>query len=146
MLFSLWWIMDYKQLIEIAFEMRENAYAPYSGFKSGAALLTADGDVFTGCNIEVASFTPSVCAGHSAFINAISNGVKNFKALAIIGGADDSDEFDYCPPSGVCRQVIQEFCNPEEFVVILARNINDFAVYTFEDIFPIAFSKKTLIG
>lgn len=138
--------MEYKQLVEIAFEMRESAYAPYSGFKSGAALLTAEGDVFTGCNIEIASFMPSVCAGHAAFINALTNGVKKFTAIAIVGGADDLDCFDLCPPSGACRQVIQEFCDPQTFQVILARSVNDFTVYTFEDLFPLAFSKKHLIG
>ena len=138
--------MDYKQLVEIAFEARESAYAPYSGFKSGAALLTADGEVFTGCNIEIASFSPSVCAGHSAFINAITSGYKNFVAIAIVGGPDDVETFDFCPPSGVCRQVIQEFCNPLSFEIILAKSVNDFTILTFEDLFPFAFTKKNVIG
>ena len=113
--------MDFKQLVEIAFEARENAYAPYSGFKSGAALLPSEGEVFTGCNIEVASFTPSICAGHAAIINAINSGYKSFIALAIVGGPDDVETLDLYPPSGVCRQVIQEFCNPNEFNIILAK-------------------------
>ena len=138
--------MDYKQLVEIAFEARENSYAPYSGFKSGAAILTADGEVFTGCNIEIASFAPSVCAGHSAFINAITSGYKNFLAIAIVGGPEDLEPLDYCPPSGICRQVIQEFCNPKQFEVILARSVNEFTILSFEDLFPIAFSKKHVIG
>ena len=138
--------MDYRQLVQIAFEVRDNAYAPYSGFKSGAALLTQDGEVFTGCNIEIASFTPSVCAGHSAFINAITAGNNKFMALALVGGPDDLEFLDFCPPSGVCRQVIQEFCNPETFEIVLARSVNDFSVFTFVDLFPIAFSKKNVIG
>lgn len=138
--------MDYRQLVEIAFEARENAYAPYSGFKSGAALLTLDGDVFTGCNIEVASFTPSTCAGHAAFINALSNGAHSFKAIVIVGGPSDCDFLDLCPPSGVCRQVIQEFCNPEQFDVILAKSRVDYSVYSFFDLFPLPFTKKNIIG
>ncbi len=138
--------MDYKQLVQIAFEVRENAYAPYSGFKSGAALLTSDGEVFTGCNVEIASFTPSVCAGHAAFINAINAGCNEFSAIAIVGGPEDMDELDFCPPSGVCRQVIEEFCSNKPFEVVLAKNVNDFTVFSFEDLFPIAFSKKIIIG
>ena len=137
--------MDYKKLVEIAFEARENAYAPYSGFKSGAALLTAEGEVFTGCNIEIASFTPSICAGHASIINAINSGYKNFVALAIVGGPDDVDSLDFCPPSGVCRQVIQEF-SKSGFKIILAKSSDDYIVYEFEDLFPVAFSKKSLIG
>ena len=138
--------MDYKQLVEIAFEVRENAYAPYSGFKAGAALLTAEGEIFTGANVEIASFSPSVCAGQAAFINAITAGYKNFVAIAIVGGPDDVELLDYCPPSGVCRQVIQEFCNPLNFEIVLAKTINDFTVLTFEDLFPFAFTKKNVIG
>ena len=138
--------MDYKKLVEIAFEARENAYVPYSGFKSGAALLTAEGEVFTGCNIEIASFTPSICAGHASIINAINSGYKNFVALAIVGGPDDVDSLDFCPPSGVCRQVIQEFCNPLNFEIVLAKSINEFTILSFEDLFPIAFTKRNLIG
>lgn len=138
--------MDYKQLVQIAFEVRENAYAPYSGFKSGAALLTKDGEVFTGCNIEIASFTPSVCAGHSAFISAINAGCRDFSAIVIVGGPADLDYLEFCPPSGVCRQVIQEFCNENTFEVVLARSVNEFTVFTFVDLFPVAFSKKNVIG
>ena len=138
--------MDYKQLVEIAFEARENAYAPYSGFKSGAALLTVEGEVFTGCNIEVASFTPSVCAGHTAIINAVNSGYRKFCALAIVGGPDDVESLDFCPPSGVCRQVIQEFCNTNNFEVILAKSVNEFTILAFNDLFPFAFSKKHVIG
>ena len=139
--------MDFKKLVEIAFEVRENSYAPYSGFKSGAALLTVEGEVFTGCNIEIASFSPSVCAGHSAFINALSAGIKSgFTAIAIVGGPDDVEEFEFCPPSGVCRQVIQEFCNPANFSIILAKNLTDYTVFSFEDIFPLAFTRKNVIG
>ena len=138
--------MDYKKLVQIAFEVRENAYAPYSGFKSGAALLTKDGEVFTGCNIEIASFTPSVCAGHASFINAINAGQREFVALAIVGGPDDLEFLDFCPPSGVCRQVIQEFCDNTDFEIILARSVNEFTVFSFVDLFPVAFSKKNVIG
>ena len=135
-----------KELYSLAEKAAQGAYAPYSGFFVGAALLSADGRVFTGCNIEIASFTPSVCAGHSAFINAITAGNNKFTALALVGGPDDLEFLEFCPPSGVCRQVIQEFCNPETFEIVLARSVNDFSVFTFVDLFPIAFSKKNVIG
>ncbi len=136
--------MDYKQLIEIAFEVRENGYAPYSGFKSGVALLAKNGEVFTGCTVEIASFTPSVSAVQSAFANALSNGIRQFSAIAIVGGVDEMI-FDYCPPDGVARQVIQEFCSQIDFDVILAKSSNEFIVYSFDDLFPVPFTKNTVI-
>ena len=137
--------MDFKQLISIAFEIRENAYAPYSGFKSGAALLSDTGNVYVGCNMEIASFTPSVSAEHSAFINAISNGEKRFTAIAIVGGSE-GEELNFCPPSGVGRQVMQEFCQGSNFKIILAKSLSECVIYNFEDLFPVSFGKKNVIG
>lgn len=136
--------MEYRQLIEIAYEVRENSYAPYSGFKSGAVLVTAEGEVYTGCSMEIASFSSSVCAGQAAFVNAISNGEKNFSVLVLVGGNDDED-FDYCPPSGACRQIIQEFCS-SDFIIVLAKSVQEFVIYSFEDLFPVPFSKKQILG
>lgn len=136
--------MEYRQLIEIAFELKENAYAPYTGFKSCAVLLSKNGEVYTGCSIEIAGLVSSVTAVQSAFSNAITSGEKSFEALVLIGGIEE-EELDYCPPTGVCRQIIQEFCSPD-FKIILARSIQDYIIYTFEDLFPFAFSRKNLLG
>ena len=120
--------MNNSELIKLALEAREKSYSPYSHFAVGAALLCKNGKVFTGCNIEVASFTPSVCAGHTAIINAVNSAYRKFCALAIVGGPDDVESLDFCPPSGVCRQVIQEFCNTNNFEVILAKSVNEFTI------------------
>ena len=136
--------MDYRHLVELAFEVRESAYAPYSGFKEGAALLCENGEVFTGCNIEVASFTPSVGAGQAAIINAVLNGNRKLHVIAIVGGSDEN--LDYCPPSGVCRQMMEEFCDRDTFQIILAKSIGEYVVYSFDDLFPVPFSKKNVIG
>ena len=135
--------MDFKQLINVAFEARENAYAPYSGFKSGAALLSKSGNVYVGCNMEIASFSPSVSAEHAASVNAISNGEKQFAAIAIVGGAE-GEALNFCPPSGVGRQVMQEFCANSDFKIILAKSLNECVIYNFEDVFPIAFGKRNI--
>lgn len=136
--------MDYRQLVELAFEVRENAYAPYSGFKSGAALLCKDGEVFTGCNIEIASFTPSVSAGQAAIINAAVSGNRNFKAIAIVGGSDEN--ICFCSPDGATRQTLEEFCDRDDFEIILAKSMGEYVVYTFDDLYPVPFSKNTVIG
>lgn len=98
-----------EQLISMAKQAMENAYAPYSGYRVGAALLTADGRIFTGCNVENASFSPTMCAERVAFGKAISEGCREFTALAVCGGKDGEIN-QKCTPCGVCRQVISEFC------------------------------------
>jgi cytidine deaminase len=136
--------MEYKQLIEIAFELRENAYAPYTGFKSAAVLLSAGGVIYAGCNVEISALNASSTAVQSAFLNAIVSGERKFSAIAIVGGVDDC-ELDYAPPTGICRQIIQEFCS-NDFKIILAKSNQDFIVYEFEDLFPVPFNKKNVIG
>ena len=136
--------MEYKQLIEIAFELRENAYAPYTGFKCSAVLLSQSGEIYAGLNIEISSLNCSLTAVQSAFSSAISSGEKNFSAIVIVGGTSDG-EIEYCPPTGICRQVIQEFCS-SGFKIILAKSSDDYIVYEFEDLFPVAFCKKNIIG
>lgn len=104
-----------KQLLQKALEARRNAYAPYSDYLVGACLLGKDGQLFTGCNIENAAFGPSVCAERCAIFKAVSEGCRNFTAIAIVGGPKDTPEEDLAPayPCGVCRQVIAEFCEPD---------------------------------
>ena len=102
------------QLIETAIEQLKYSYTPYSGFKVGAALLAKNGTVYTGCNIENAAYTPTNCAERTAFFKAVSEGVKEFDAICIVGGKDGVLT-EYAPPCGVCRQVMMEFCDPEEF-------------------------------
>ena len=97
------------ELIKFAFKARENAYAPYSDFKVGAALLCADGSVYTGCNVENASFSPTCCAERVAIFGAVADGKRQFDAIAVVGGKEDASTA--CYPCGVCRQVIREFCS-----------------------------------
>ena len=106
--------MTPKQLIEKAEEARLHSYSPYSGFKVGAALLCSDGTVYTGCNIENASFTPTICAERTAIFKAVYDGRRDFTAIAIVGGKEDASA--PCPPCGVCRQVMGEFCGPDFMV------------------------------
>ena len=106
--------MTPKQLIEKAEEARLHSYSPYSGFKVGAALLCSDGTVYTGCNIENASFTPTICAERTAIFKAVYDGRRDFVAIAIVGGKEDTSA--PCPPCGVCRQVMGEFCTPDFMV------------------------------
>ncbi len=136
--------MEYKQLIEIALELRDNAYAPYTGFKCSAVLLAQSGEIYAGTNIEISSLNCSLTAVQSAFSSALASGEKKFTAIVIVGGVDDA-EMDYCPPTGVCRQFIQEFCL-NDFKIILARNSDEYIVYEFEDLFPVSFRKKNIIG
>jgi len=133
-----------KVLIEKAFEMREFSYTPYSGFNVGAALLAKNGNIYGGCNIENASYTPTVCAERTAFFKAISEGVKEFDMICIVGGPKDATEFDLCPPCGVCRQVMAEFCDPDEFKIILARSVEDYQVISLRDMLPYSFTPKNL--
>ena len=132
--------MNYPVLIEKALEARQRSYCPYSGFAVGAALETADGRIFLGCNIENAALTPTSCAERTAFFNAVSRGASGFKAIAVVGGPKDAAELDFCPPCGVCRQVMAEFCLPGDFVVILARSPAVYKVLTLEKLLPMGFS------
>lgn len=105
-----------QKLIDMAKEARNSAYAPYSRFKVGAALLCGDGSIYTGCNIENASFTPTVCAERVAFFKALSDGKRDFCAIAVYGASDKKSDDKTCYPCGVCRQVMAEFCKGD-FVV-----------------------------
>lgn len=131
--------MDEIQLIAEAYEAKKNSYAPYSNFHVGAALLTQEGRVYRGCNIENAAYSPTNCAERTAFFKAVSEGEQNFTAIAIVG-----DKEEYLAPCGVCRQVMQEFCNEDTFRIILAKNKNDYQTYTLRELLPGAFSVKNL--
>ncbi|MDO4614248.1 MAG: cytidine deaminase [Lachnospiraceae bacterium] len=127
-----------KELIRQARAARAQAYAPYSRFRVGAALLARDGRIFTGCNIENASYSPSVCAERVAFAKAVSEGVRQFRGICIIGGPD-SGVNDFCPPCGVCRQVMQEFCDPKTFEILLAKSEEETVSYTLSQLLPLGF-------
>ena len=115
------------------------AYTPYSHHKVGAALLTKDGKVYKGCNIESASYSPTNCAERTAFFKAVSEGDREFEAIAIVGGFEDSDKLGLCAPCGVCRQVMMEFCNPKTFEIILMDENQELHVYTLEEMLPLGF-------
>lgn len=135
--------MTEEQLIKIALEAREKSYSPYSGYKVGAALLTAAGKVYTGCNIENASYTPTNCAERTAFFKAVSEGERSFEAIAIVGGKGDKPT-DYAWPCGVCRQVMMEFCNPKIFRVITAIDTGKYVSKTLEEMLPCGFGPDNL--
>ena len=132
-----------RELISVALKQLEYSYAPYSHYKVGAALLTAENQIYTGCNIENAAYTPSNCAERTAIFKAVSEGITHFKAICIVGGTEGRVT-DYAPPCGVCRQVMMEFCNPKTFQVILGKSSSDYKVYTLEEILPMGFGPKDL--
>lgn len=128
-------------LMRAAEAARQNAYTPYSHFQVGAALLTADGTVVPGCNVENAAFTPTNCAERTAVFAAVDAGCRDFAAIAIIGGRE-GEPGRFCAPCGVCRQVLCEFC-PPEFPVVLG-SVEAFDVYALGDLLPFAFTKDSL--
>ena len=130
-------------LINKAIEATKFSYVPYSEFKVGAALLTEDGEIYTGCNIENASYTPTNCAERTAIFKAVSEGITKFKKIAVVGGPKGNIE-TYCPPCGVCRQVIAEFAD-ENFELILGTSENNYEVYNFfKEVLPLSFTKNNL--
>ena len=133
--------MTPEELISLAVEAMGNAYAPYSGFKVGAALLCSDGTVYTGCNIENAAYSPTNCAERTAIFKAVSEGRRDFTAIAICGGKNGKIT-DICPPCGVCRQVLQEFCKAD-FPVYLAAP-DSYKTLTLAQLLPFGFGQTTL--
>lgn len=132
--------MKYQDLIAEAMKAKEFAYAPYSHFRVGAALLTESSRIYTGCNVENASFSATNCAERTAVFTAVAQGEKEFRAIAVNG-----DTENYLPPCGVCRQVLAEFCDLETFQVILANNEQDYRVVTLAQLLPGAFQSKDLV-
>lgn len=127
-----------EKLIKKAIEMLNFSYVPYSNFHVGAALLTSEGEIYTGCNIENAAYGPSNCAERTAVFKAVSEGKKEFKAIAIVGGKNGKIE-NFCPPCGVCRQVLAEFCK-KNFEIILAKSTDEYKIMTLEQLLPESFS------
>ena len=130
-------------LIEKAFEAQKFCYTPYSNFNVGAALLAADGTIYQGCNIENASYTPTNCAERTAFFKAVSEGVKEFQAICVVGGRDGVLT-GYAAPCGVCRQVMMEFCDPKTFRVITAISEDTYLDKTLEEMLPFGFGPSNL--
>lgn len=129
--------MNKEQLVELAKEAMKKAYSPYSGYKVGAALLCADGTVYTGCNIENASYSATNCAERTAIFKAVSEGHRDFTAIAICGGKDGVISGAF-PPCGVCRQVMREFCD-DDFHVLLATG-DGIEQYTLKELLPVSFA------
>ena len=132
-------MISYQDLMKQAIEARKKAYCPYSGFAVGAALLCEDGTVYTGCNIENASYSPTNCAERTAFFKAVSEGKKTFLAIAIVGGAKEAEVLEACYPCGVCRQVMAEFCDLEQFEVICGASYEKLEVFKLREFLPKGF-------
>lgn len=136
--------LNYSMLVKRAFDARKNAYAPYSGFFVGAALLGENGEVYTGCNVENAAFSPGTCAERNALYRAVADGARKFFAIAVVGGKEGAEAFEACFPCGVCRQALAEFCSPEMPVVVV-RTPEDYDVYTLGQLLPHSFGPDNLV-
>ena len=132
--------MTPESLIEMAKEAMQHAYAPYSGYRVGAALLCADGTVYRGCNIENAAYGPTNCAERTAIFKAIYDGHRKFTAIAVCGGKDGNIT-DAFPPCGICRQVMREFCDDDFLIYMIGAN-DSYQVCTLSDLLPFSFSPK----
>lgn len=133
-----------EQLIKTAMDMRKFSYVPYSDYRVGAALLAENGIIYTGCNIENAGYTPCNCAERTAFFKAVSEGIRNFSAICVVGGKT-GPLTDYAAPCGVCRQVMMEFCDPDTFKIILATSVEQYEIFTLKELFPMGFGPKCLM-
>ena len=137
--------MNYDTLVKTAIEMTKRSYAPYSHFHVGAALLDKNGKVWTGCNVENAAYGPSNCAERTAVFKAVSEGSLEFEAIAIAGGPENADGNpvieDFCPPCGVCRQVLSEFCT-HDFKIVLVNGKGEQKIFTLGELLPESFSLK----
>ena len=134
-----------EQMVEKAMEALKNSYAPYSGFKVGACLLTLDGEFYTGCNIENAAYTPTNCAERNAFFKAVSEGKRSFQAICVVNEKKDG-EHEFCSPCGVCRQVMMEFCDPATFVIVMAKDAKKYKCRLLEELMPLGFGPDNLAG
>lgn len=131
--------MTERDLIKAAFEAQKLAYTPVSGFNVGAALLSKSGKIYHGCNIEVGGLSPSLCAERTAFAKAISEGEIEFEAIAIVGGRENEPVL--CPPCGVCRQFMLEFCHAEDFKIIFAKSEEEYKVASLAELLPFRFER-----
>ena len=123
-----------EHMLDLAYEAMERAYTPYSHFNVGACLKGESGKYYLGCNVESASYTPTNCAERTAVFKAVSEGERNFSAIAIVCSGKNP-----AAPCGVCRQVMSEFCDPDRFMIILARNTDEYKIFTLRDLMPESF-------
>lgn len=135
---------EIRTLIKKAIEARRKSYSPYSHYQVGAALLAGDGQIITGCNIENAAYGPSNCAERTAFFKAVSEGIREFAAIAIVGSPEGEELTQFAYPCGVCRQVMAEFCEPENFRIIVAKSEEDYRVMTLAELLPESFGPDNL--
>lgn len=133
-----------QELIKSAIDARKKAYAPYSGYQVGAAVLTSELRIYTGCNIENAAYSPGICAERTAISKAVSEGWRKLKAIAIVGSPKGDTISQFAFPCGVCRQVIREFADPGKFFVIVAKSIQDYKVYMLDQLLPESFGPENL--
>ena len=133
-----------QKLMRTAMEYRTRSYSPYSGYQVGVALLSAEGEIFGGCNVENAAFSPTNCAERTALFKAVSEGKREFTAIAVVGGKA-GEKTELCTPCGVCRQALVEFCNPKEFVVYVGTGEEDYKGYLLEELLPLSFTPKNVL-
>ena len=136
--------MTNRELILEAKKARERAYCPYSHHSVGAALLTKEGKLYHGCNVENSAYGPTNCAERTAFFTAICAGDREFAKIAIVGGMDDTDGSKPCAPCGVCRQVMSEFCDPDKFFIVLANGEDEPLEFTLREMLPLGFFPSNL--
>lgn len=132
-----------QKLIHTAIQQLAFSYTPYSHFRVGAALLGKNGEIYTGCNIENAGYTATSCAERTAFFKAVSEGIREFRAICIVGGKEGILT-EYTAPCGVCRQVMMEFCDPKTFQIILVKNREEYKIMTLEELLPMGFGPGSL--
>lgn len=132
-----------EELIKSALEARKKAYAPYSHYQVGAALLTNELRIYTGCNIENAAYSPGICAERTAIAKAVSEGWRKWKAIAVVG-SPKGEVTQYAFPCGICRQVMREFADPESFLIIVAKSVTEYKVYSLSQLLPEGFGPENL--
>ena len=134
-----------RSMIRLAMDALKFSYVPYSGFRVAASLLTESGKIYTGCNIENAAYSPGNCAARTAIFKAVSEGERDFAAICIVN-ENVEGQHEICPPCGMCRQVMMEFCVPEKFLIILARSESCYEIHTLEELLPMGFGPGNLKG
>ncbi len=132
-----------RKLVARALAAKERAYAPYSRFRVGAAVLAASGEMYDGANVENASYPAGICAERAAIARAVSDGERRLVAIAVCGGPDGPAK-DYCFPCGVCRQVMREFCDPKEFTVSIAKSADSYETFTLDELLPKSFGPESI--
>lgn len=132
-----------EELIRFALEARKNAYVPYSGYTVGAALLTEEEEIYTGCNIESASYGATNCAERTAIFKAVSDGRTSFRAIAVVGSMKGKTPEDYAYPCGICRQVMKEFAT-HDFVILVAKSTSDYREFLLDELLPYGFGGDSI--